>query len=890
MIYFDSVSIYNRLLQKIQQNPNWNVISHNSVIDSLLRNNAEINAETARYAEYLFKESKWDTAQNMSSILAMANMLGYQPKRKISSRGSIVVSTDPKIQLIGSSVPYSYLSDSTYLSPAIGTVIIGNNCTVSDSLGNKYLVASKRYNSTSEQYTTLEIIQGERKTVEIGIDSIRSLATVSKLDPYLYIPLKIKNCEAANNPLAKSFFKVFINYTIGDPKEYRVVSSLLFSNKQDFDVEVYNDLYSQEVFYLKFNNDSTRGQVLDISKNTSIRSISVQYIETQGAAGNVSTLFNTFVVKGARLNTSVSESSSEITLYGINNMPITGGIDEESIADIKANAPKYYISNYTAGTKEAYEKTIANLELKVTLSVDTQSKPFTLNPTRVQVFGGTSVINGVEQRVTKISFLSANLTDLLETGQLILSKNDNNNTTNTAITAIEDALNFYLIKLKSPQDTLKFEPPTFVTFAVGFNCRVSKDSVIDLGELEQNITNYVDTLWGEASSELDFNRSFYPSQITTEVMTQYPEIVSIETEVEATKRVNWLQAKRVVGKENSTDTSGNIVQDIHVISVPYSFDNVFLGKKAIKGFKDYKSGSDYVARIDFLYKNPKTMPSSTSFNTSWFIKDSSTRYIYKKKSLLEETSETDLFSIIEDGEDESVLRSFVCRKTNDTGLWDASTVLQSRYSIEKLPVLGESIPLGNGTSNVDSILIPYQPELYTDNTFKNLAQDVESQVIKSLTPKIGNSGDLGACNALFVCSTNFNNANTDNSFVSGYLEVDFDSVYSVLNRFSLYDTDLYIKLQNIDVACLKCDYNEDNTTLEKNFSDFMTLLADYLDVYISFRPVDTDLTLGDSSSSAAGRVLQIDSSDKENDLVISNINLTSIKRSRMISVNCEYEE
>ena len=55
MIYFDSGSIYNRSIQKLQQDPNWHAISNNSVISALLKSNSEIQAETARYAEYLFQ-------------------------------------------------------------------------------------------------------------------------------------------------------------------------------------------------------------------------------------------------------------------------------------------------------------------------------------------------------------------------------------------------------------------------------------------------------------------------------------------------------------------------------------------------------------------------------------------------------------------------------------------------------------------------------------------------------------------------------------------------------------------------------------------------------------------------------------------------------------------
>ena len=145
MVKFDSDSIYNRVIEKLQQDPNWSVITNNSVISAIVRQNAEVLSETARYSEYLFKESKWDTAQNTSSILGMANMLGYQPKRQVSASGTIVVSPDPRIHQVG----YTY--SSTTFKNIIGAdnvpgwgmatrdIVIDLNWKITDALGGEYI-------------------------------------------------------------------------------------------------------------------------------------------------------------------------------------------------------------------------------------------------------------------------------------------------------------------------------------------------------------------------------------------------------------------------------------------------------------------------------------------------------------------------------------------------------------------------------------------------------------------------------------------------------------------------------------------------------------------------------------------------------------------------------
>ena len=378
---FDSDSIYVNLLRKLQQNPDWRVVANNSVVSSILRSNAEINAETARYAEYLFKESKWDTAQNNSSILAMANMLGYQPKRKISARGSIYISLDPRTHLIGKSLPagtfspagHNKLEQIGWAKPAQAfSIPIGTTVTCNKGIDFIALPTSFKENSL---YRTLNVIQGVKRSVSINIDTIRNVCTVSRLDPYLYIPVTLGNCEDASNPTSKAFFRVKVHNKGGNVKEYRVVDSLLLSKSSDLDVEVYNDLYSQKLFYLKFNNDPSRGSVLDISKGTSITSIEIDYIESKGKNGNLTNVFENFT-----LTTTVD--GKPIKLYGVNLEPISNGKNEESVADIKRNAPRYYITNYTTGTREAYEKSVLNMELKVKVG-DIST---TLVPSAVQVF------------------------------------------------------------------------------------------------------------------------------------------------------------------------------------------------------------------------------------------------------------------------------------------------------------------------------------------------------------------------------------------------------------------------------------------------------------------------------------------------------------------------
>jgi hypothetical protein len=55
---FDSVSIYDRMVAMLAQNPNWKAVVNDSVISTILKTSAEQLAEIARYSEYLFRETR----------------------------------------------------------------------------------------------------------------------------------------------------------------------------------------------------------------------------------------------------------------------------------------------------------------------------------------------------------------------------------------------------------------------------------------------------------------------------------------------------------------------------------------------------------------------------------------------------------------------------------------------------------------------------------------------------------------------------------------------------------------------------------------------------------------------------------------------------------------
>ncbi len=842
MIKFDPTTIYNRVVDKLQQDPNWKVIINNSVVSALIKSNAEVNAETARYAEYLFKESRWDTAQNPSSVLSMANMMGYQPKRKISARGRLYVSLDPKTHLVGKAIPYDSFkklaenntitsSTSGWFANVYSPISINSSCTVTDSKGNSYIVTGAASLDSNYYATHVDIMQGVKKSVFIDIDTIRNTATFSKLDPYVYIPVKINNVENASNLSSAGFLKVYIVYPNKsddnfDYTEYRVVESLLLSSAADHDCELYNDLYNQNLFYLKFNNDLYNGVVLDLSQNSSILGIRIDYVESLGAAGNVDNLFENFTLTDLKANDSMS-----IKLYGVNYTAINGGEDEESIASIKKNTVKSYTKYFSIGTKEAYEKAILNTQFNIDgIGI--------IKPKKVQVYG--SLKDNIP--VTKISFIGSGLEDLSS-----LSADIN------PYAKVTEALNTYLVRLKSPQDILEFEPPEYTSFAVGLDCTISNGASTELLSLQDSIVDYIDSQWGPNSNAIDFGNNFISSKLIKGVMDLYDDVTSVDVNVEAVAKLNWNNAKIIV--TNADALTGDVSEEgvIHTCRIPFDFSSTFLGEETNRGFKDFRIGANYTMRIDVMYKKPLSLSNTQSLHKTIFIED--TRSI----------GDTTGFVAI----------------CNTNNIW-ASNVLEDGV---------KNYTDVSSVSKIDSTAVyqvDYEQSVLNDNSFLALKNNIS---IGKIATRLATTS-AGALDNFIIYYSGDYTANSSGRIGSGWFEFTFDDIYSVLRTFSLYDANLASDLKKCPLYALKC-----GVANSKTFESFKNIVYKYVDIYVCMRPIDSDLVLNKASAinnyqmNRSKEVLYIDSYDtKVYDANNSVTNLTVDKRSRFIDVNCSYED
>ena len=291
---YDSYTIKNELVERLQANQNWKAISGNSVINSMLDAFSEHTAEQARYSEMLFLESRWDTSQDSKQISSLASVIGYQAKRKVSASGMVYFSHSNQIHEVGVSISMKEFVDKNLpWEQSTAKINLTKNAVVLDGAGNNYTLTSVNPLESGAYYGLNSVIEGVQKAIRIPSGIVRDTAKKSKLNPYAYIPLKIANLENAGEALTSSFFKVLID---GDT-EYRIVDSLLLSSTGDRDVEVIADLYSKDMYYLKFNTDPSRGRVLNFSKAASgFDFIEIRYLESRGIKGNLKNAFQLLAI------------------------------------------------------------------------------------------------------------------------------------------------------------------------------------------------------------------------------------------------------------------------------------------------------------------------------------------------------------------------------------------------------------------------------------------------------------------------------------------------------------------------------------------------------------------------------------------------------------------
>jgi len=275
---------------------------------------AEELAGAMQYDEYMTRETKWDLAQNPSSLLSQATFYNYDAHRKIGSYGAIRVSSSPMFNGAWPQnirIPkYSIFSD--------GEI--------------KFATTQERILDNTSDYIDIDVIQGIPKTFILEITAAQFS---SEFD---YLKIKIEG-ESIENKL----YDVFVNGVI-----WEQIDHLRLSEGGDSQVYTLNNNVDFTGIEIEFGN-GVFGQALTVGDV-----VTFKYLETKGEKGNVLKLGSISVVEDAFLDA----TNNPVIIYSSNFDALIGGDARESMDSIRANAPKSYQSGERAVTRADYESLI----------------------------------------------------------------------------------------------------------------------------------------------------------------------------------------------------------------------------------------------------------------------------------------------------------------------------------------------------------------------------------------------------------------------------------------------------------------------------------------------------------------------------------------------------
>lgn len=297
MMVFDYVSILNRLRENLKEGLGENSeLLLSSTNQRILEAVAEELQEQMRYNEYLTREAKWETSQNLSSVLSQIGFFNYLPHRMIGAVGELIVSTSP-----------------TFNASYPNKILIPK-FTEFASDGLTFCSTQDRELLNNMESVGIPIVQGffREYTYEVT---------------YAYDPSELVGFTIEiNNPKIDNF-----NYDL-------TVNGILWSRVDHFG---YAEGSKDTVYEIRNKNDFS-GIVIQFGDD--IQGKGIEYgdvirfrcVETEGVQGEVlKTQAVTTVVSPIR-----DVLNNRVTLYCTNNSPIESGDSYESIESIKYNAPR----------------------------------------------------------------------------------------------------------------------------------------------------------------------------------------------------------------------------------------------------------------------------------------------------------------------------------------------------------------------------------------------------------------------------------------------------------------------------------------------------------------------------------------------------------------------
>jgi hypothetical protein len=320
MLRYDYDSVLARLKERTLQKLDGQNILLFSTNAAWLEAVAEEFDDLSLYAEFLTRETVWDTARGTSSIMKQVNFFNYRPHRKIGSTGLIRISASPTFD--GNWAYNIGLPKFTQFSGG----------------GLTFLTKEANFLPNSAQYADIEVIQGELAVKTISIT--QSAFPAPKGAVYARLPVEDPDIENSlyevkvNGEVWAEADDVRLAVQTGDPAKAKIYSIRTLPDYSGAVLAFGNNMFGKSLAW---------GDTVEFA-----------YLKTKGGDGNILSAGIVSTVDSAVTD----EAGTEVSIYCRNQSALTGGQGYETLADIKVNAPRSFQTGNRAISSYDYESLI----------------------------------------------------------------------------------------------------------------------------------------------------------------------------------------------------------------------------------------------------------------------------------------------------------------------------------------------------------------------------------------------------------------------------------------------------------------------------------------------------------------------------------------------------
>ena len=275
-------------------------------------------ANEVLYDEYLTREAKWKLAQNLSSLMAQVQFFSYRPHRMVGAQGPVRVSTSPTFD---GSWPQSI--------PILRWDSFSN--------GDKTFICTGDPNLNFSAYS----LPAGVYSIDVNVVEGKPVETTFEITSGAFPEgTSFASLTVHSSKLENRIYDVLVNGVLWSEVDYirlaKTGSDLVYATKSSYDFSSVAFMFGDGVF----------GQSLKIGDVVTIR-----YVDTDGADGNVDSTGNVTIVEGSHLDT----LGNQVTLFCTNPANISGGDGYEDIETIRVEAPLSYQTGNRAITANDYK-------------------------------------------------------------------------------------------------------------------------------------------------------------------------------------------------------------------------------------------------------------------------------------------------------------------------------------------------------------------------------------------------------------------------------------------------------------------------------------------------------------------------------------------------------